>query len=411
MGRRKKIGRTEKRRCDRSTAARLLDLREAPRRVSDRVFVDVQCQVGRVIRRASLRERWVFAAAAVQRAADFVLSFEKFAADGADLSDLRHVVLRPRGHKVRPEDLDTAIRELSKQYDKHVGKLVSEKLVQPIASVIQFRYCLATKCIDLHCHAVWRVAPAHMDAVFKAIQTKFSTTWISTERIRKPAALINYLASGVIDHRTIASWSNEALLAVWSLTRAKLLRPSGAFQSSRRGLKGFRLVRRSGEIQAVPVKARPPRATDTPRQHKPGATIGYVQVKLDDVDRWCAIVAVKPGGRLTNRQVADVVGRSRCGTAARPRYPTTETGPTPPDDAGMPQAPPLEPAIAPRDSQVVAVPPAVGCCGKIDPTHAATPPSAKSLNAWKPLKIAVSGIRSVWSLLSRGLSRIVRRNE
>lgn len=145
MGRRKKLGKTEKRRCDKGTAARLLTLREAPRRVSNRVFVDVQCQVGRVFRKASLRERWLFTATAGQRAADFVLSFEKFAAEGADLSDLRHLVLRPRGHKVRPEDLDTAIRELSKQYDKHVGKMVTEGFVQPIASVIQFRYCLVIR--------------------------------------------------------------------------------------------------------------------------------------------------------------------------------------------------------------------------------------------------------------------------
>lgn len=419
MGRRRGIGKTEGRRCDRLTSERLRALDVNPARTVDRVLVDLQHQRGRVFRGASLREKWLFHSTARSRAAEFVLSFEKWASDGADLRDLRHVVLRPLGHKIDPVDLDVAMRELSDRYDTHVGKLVSAGMVQPIASVVQFGYCLATGQIDLHLHAIWRVAPKHMDDVQRGIQTKFSTTWMSTERIRKPGALMNYVCSGVVDHRSLCSWSDAAFLAVWNLKKPKLLRAAGELQAFRRSLKGFRLIRRAGEILAVPIKARAPRGTEAPtRERKHGSTLGYVAVTLDGLERLCAIVAVKAGGRLTNRQVSDVLSRSWFASSGRRYYPTAETGSSPPAPASPPSAAPPTAEVSatsasPRDNEQACSTPPAGHRNRhnLDPQITTTAPTTEAKTLRNPLKIAVSGFRRLWSALSRAVFRVVRRNE
>jgi hypothetical protein len=329
VARRKRILSTERRRCDRRTAARLIAQPGGPRRPSDRVLVDVEVDPGHVYRNGALREKWVFASVASKRAADVAGAFDLFA-ENADLSDLRHVVLRPLGHKTAIGDLDKGLKKLAEDYDRHVGRLVTKKLIVPLVCTVHIRFDVKSNLFDLHLHCAWRLVPTVLDKVLAEIHPHFSTTWIEGEKIRTPAALVNYFFTWVIDHRSLQQWPDAALHAVWKLGRHRLIRPSGPFAEFRKTLKDCRLVRENGTVMRVPVTKRVKRRQILTTTPKPGTTLGYVAVTIKRKKRWCAIAAVAPGGRLTDRQVRDILERSRLRTASvRRRYSTSTTGVTP----------------------------------------------------------------------------------
>jgi hypothetical protein len=76
MANRKPIRKRERARLDRRTASRLLDLNELPRRIANRVLIDLNVDPGRVFRNASLKEKWVFASTAAGRAAEISGAFD-----------------------------------------------------------------------------------------------------------------------------------------------------------------------------------------------------------------------------------------------------------------------------------------------------------------------------------------------
>lgn len=340
MGKRKKIGKTESRRLDRRMTGRLSELDQAPRRKSSRVLVDVTVDKGRVFRNATLKERWLFSSCASGRAADYAGTFDLFRKT-ADLQNLQHYILRPKSGKVKPADLGAAIKKLADDYDNHVGKLVEAKLLAPLVCGVHVRFDVTLGLFDLHMHCMWLVEKDHIDPVLKGIQTKFSTTWREPKKIRRPGALANYIFSWVLDHRAMQKWPRDALLAVWDLSRPKLIRPAGIFAEFRSSLDGFRVVRDGLETILVPVKKRKPASKHTKPAPKVGATLAYVNVKICGKKRVCAVAAVDGQKWLTSRQVRDIVERFE---PPRPRseaaYSTSKTGSTPPGAGSPPPAPP-----------------------------------------------------------------------
>ena len=61
-----------------SQVRRLQSWHQIPIRTTNRVLVDVDTDLGRVIRNASKRERWVFSSVAAERAAAFAAAFDLF---------------------------------------------------------------------------------------------------------------------------------------------------------------------------------------------------------------------------------------------------------------------------------------------------------------------------------------------
>jgi hypothetical protein len=147
----------ERKRLDSQMVERLQSLHQVPIRTTNRVLVDVDKELGRVFRNASKRERWVFSSIAAERAAEVAATFDLFS-ESAELTDLRHFVLRPRGKKPTADELQDAIRQLSDDYDQYVGPLVSDGLIAPLLCTIHVRYEDALGVFDPHAHCVWLVA-------------------------------------------------------------------------------------------------------------------------------------------------------------------------------------------------------------------------------------------------------------
>jgi transposase InsO family protein len=73
-------------------------------------LVDFDTEPGRVLRNAIKREKWVFSSVAAERAAEVAAAFDLFS-KSADLTDLRHFVLRQRG-KTQSSRRSAANRDL-----------------------------------------------------------------------------------------------------------------------------------------------------------------------------------------------------------------------------------------------------------------------------------------------------------
>jgi hypothetical protein len=326
VGKRKPITKRERVRLDRRTASRLLELNELPRRTTNRVLVDLSKDRGRVFRNASLKEKWVFASTAAGRAAEYSGTFDLFS-DTADLANLQHCILRPKGKKIAIEDLAAGIKKLNQDYDKYVGKLVTEALIAPILCVLHVRFDEKLGLFDLHLHCVWRVAPKDLDAVLVGIQTKFFHTW--DKKIKNCRALVNYITTWVVDHRALQRWPDTALLALWRLNRPKLIRPAGDFAAFRRPLKkDFRVVRVGLATKKVPVKKRKIRPRGKTVKHKHGDVLGIMHGKIAGEERRCAIVSATGSKRLSTKQVHDIV--DEFAGRGHSSYSTSKTGPTPP---------------------------------------------------------------------------------
>ena len=392
---------------DSATVKRLKSWREIPIRTTNRVLVDVEFELGRVIRNASKRERWVFSSVAAERAAEVAAAFDLFA-ETADLSDLRHFVLRPLGEKPTADQLPAALKQLSDAYNQHVGPLVSDGLIKPLLCAIHVRYDEALGVFDPHAHCVWRVATDDLDAVFQGIQTKFSTVWMEDKPIENPAALVNYLVTWIIDHRSLQEWPKRAVLALWRLARPRFSRPAGEFAKFKATLlKGHRLVRQDGAVKAVPIQKRPPardKACAAPPQT--GSVAGYVRAKVLGKLRWCAIAVVNGSDRLNRQHIDDILAQSTLATRKASRgYPTTTTGLSPfPTDP-----PPTEPP-QPNDAAASHNPdPAIISPGLPQPAAPIPPPStvvAKS-GRWQKAK---AFLRVSMQRLLKALAGLVPRS-
>lgn len=324
---RKPIRRTERKRLDRWTASRLLALQRIPRRLASRILMDLRDDPGRVYKSNNLREKWVFATVAAERAAEYSGAFDLFLDTDADLSNLRHYILRPKATKVKIEDLQSRVRELADAYDTHVGRLITAGKIAPILCVVHVRFDPELGLFDLHLHCLWLITDENLDAVLKGIQTKFSTTWLD-EKIRKPGALVNYLVSWVIDHRALQKWPDKALLAVWDLHRPQFVRPAGAFAKFRSPLlKDYRVVRDGKTTKKIPIRKRKRPAVKA-APPKPGTILSYCQPVIQGKRRRCVVVAIDPKKGLSAKQKRDVLELSRFPTVPSP-YTTTKTGLTP----------------------------------------------------------------------------------
>lgn len=382
----------ERRELDARMIERLQSMGLDPIRRNNRILVDVEVDPGMTFSGSSKREKWAFASVAAERAAENALAFDLFA-QSADFADLRHFVLRPRGKKATVEGLLVAIQELSAAYNQHVGRLISDGKIRSLLSVIHVRYDDQLQMFDLHIHCLWLIATDDLDAVWRGIQTKFSTVWMDTKEIRQPQALANYVLSWIVDHREALDWPDEAVKALWSLPRPRFIRPAGAFAEFKATLEGQRLRREDGDIQIVPIQKRPPPAV-SPLRKPPSATgtvVGYVQAKLLGELRWCAIAFVRPGERLTRQHRDEILAGSRraqkatrsddpVGNDDHATKPATTTGlsPFPAGSSSDPADPSLDegqrPATTPTDTNpapVVVIPPVfpTGAQGMLPPVR------------------------------------------
>jgi hypothetical protein len=385
----------ERSKLDSAMVKRLKSWHELPIRTTDRALVDVEFELGRVIKNASKREKWVFSSVATERAAEVAAAFDLFS-QSADLTDLRHFVLRPRGKKPKADQLQDAVQQLSDDYDQYVGRLINEGLIKPLLCVIHVRYDEALGVFDPHAHCVWRVATDDLDAVFKGIQTKFSTIWMDKKRIRNAAALVNYILTWIIDHRALQNWPKSAVLALWRLPRPRFRRPAGLFAKFKGTLKGHRLVRQDGAVKAVPVQKRPAaRKKGGAAPLHTGSVVGYVRAKVLGKLRWCAIAVVNGKDRLSGQHIEDILAQSTLATRKASRgYPTTTTGLTPfPADPPPTEPPqPIDAAASPNPDPAIILPGLSQPAAPIAPPPAVVAKSGRWQKAKAFLRVSIQGL-------------------
>lgn len=384
----------ERSKLDSAMVKRLKSWHELPIRTTDRVLVDVEFELGRVIKNASKRENWVFSSVAAERAAEVAAAFDLFS-ESADLTDLRHFVLRPRGKKPKADQLQDAIQQLSDDYDQYVGRLINEGLIKPLLCVIHVRYDEALGVFDPHAHCVWRVATDDLDAVFHGIQTKFSTIWMDKKRIRNAAALVNYILTWIIDHRALQDWPKKAVLALWRLPRPRFRRPAGLFAKFKGTLKGHRLVRQDGAVKAVPVQKRPAARKKGGAAPLTGSVVGYVRAKILGKLRWCAIAVVNGKDRLSRQHIDDILAQSTLATRKASRgYPTTTTGLTPfPADPPPTEPPqPSAAAVSPNPDPAIILPGLSQSAAPIAPPPAVVAKSGRWQKAKAFLRVSIQGL-------------------
>lgn len=239
------------------------------------------------------RARSLFASHARQRAADMAKAFDAYS-EQVDRSTLRLFGLRPAGGKAPPGTLAQALRGLSADYNRYVGRLVSAGRLKPILSCIHIRYDHASGLYDPHIHLVGNVAAADLDAVNMELARRFADPWQEREPIREPGAVINYLLLWTFNHREVATWPEEAIVEVWTLPRVRLSRPAGAFAGFRREAKGKLFVRENGRVVVRERPAAPPCGTSRRRSFAPSddeaRVVAIRDVRIGGHQRRCAII-------------------------------------------------------------------------------------------------------------------------
>jgi hypothetical protein len=292
-----KLNDDEKRSIGLRIAKRLERLGEDPWTPNVTTMVDLEVQRGRQFVLSSAQERQLMPATAAERAAEMAISFDLFK-QTHDLKNMRHVVLRPVASKVEVHELEARLKLFSDDLSRHIGRLVTDRKVEPILTTIHITFCKTTKKIDLHAHTTWIATDDDHRAARQAIACKFSCFWSEPKEIRNPGAVVNYMATWVVDHREAVEWPDEVLLAVWRLTKARMVRPAGAFAKFRATMKDKRLVRNAdGSVSAIDIqKRRLPSSTSVTNAD---GFRGFARIKLGQISRLCAIFDRKrqPGGQ------------------------------------------------------------------------------------------------------------------
>ena len=293
----------ERRRADERTAKRLVRLGHDPFRSSRRLFQDTEVEPGRLFEAPAYRERWVFAGEAGKRAARTSAEFDLFK-QGRDLSNARHVILRPRPAKAAPGavriakaapgDLAAELERFADRYNRFTKRLVTEGLLRPLLTVVHIRFDTKINRWDVHAHCLWDIENEHIDTVRQRIGTRFSTPWKENKALKNPAAVVNYMTQWVVDHRELSRWPDTALGELWDLERPRFVRPAGEFALFRRQIADHRLERSGSVVTVQPRKPRRMRREASWNGCVGDGVVGYVRLRLDGRRRLCAVLASSP---------------------------------------------------------------------------------------------------------------------
>ncbi|KQT55080.1 hypothetical protein ASG52_25050 [Methylobacterium sp. Leaf456] len=215
------------------------------------------------------RDRPLFAAQLRCRAAAMCLTFDAYH-QRHDLGSLRLVGLRPRQGKAQPGTLDQALAAFARDYDRHVGRLVTAGTISPVLSAVHIRYDARLGLWDIHVHALWDVADDKVDAMWMGLGVKFADKWMDGDKVERPGAAVNYCVSRVVDHREMMTWPEEAILELWNLPRVRLMRPAGAFRVYRGTLKNKKVWREGNRVM---VEERPEPGPRRKAAKRPGPAV------------------------------------------------------------------------------------------------------------------------------------------
>lgn len=180
---------------------------------------------------ATLPDRWVFPSAAYRRASEHVSRIVQ-AARGHDTSSLRLVTLRFGERKPHTVDIDGHLADMSKAINLHVDYLARRGLAQPILSVMQIGKADLSDgyymTLDPHLHGIWDIAPEHIEEVRSYLEDdRFAQVWIDEHPVKSLKNAVFYICSGMLDYRSLPGWADDAIEALWNMSRQRMIRPAG----------------------------------------------------------------------------------------------------------------------------------------------------------------------------------------
>jgi hypothetical protein len=312
---RRRIDRPERITLDRALAVRLDRQGANPWKsmVTDMVDIETGETFADI---APIIEHWIFAGPAKRRAAKFNALFTAFIAQ-ADTSRFRAFVLRSPKTKAGPGDLAKTLAAVTTTYGRIMASAKRDGLANPVAVFAHPRWDGTLGLWDVHLHCIIDVAPQMEDRLFMRLAANFSTPR-SIGPTRNIGAWANYSATWIVDHRDIASWSDEAVLELWSLKAPQLIRKAGAFALFARTIRGKAL---RWEADSVVAEDRVPRRTRQERQQHlsdGGQRAGYAVIRIGGRRPRCAVLRY-------DRQLPTSPPDPRHGSASRRAVESTTT--------------------------------------------------------------------------------------
>lgn len=137
--------------------------------------------------------------------------------------------------KVEIDELRSDLRAFNDEIEARFDKLIRLKIFEPLITVIHIQYSHVTHNFHLHAHFICDVSDENYEEVHRKLGSGFSNSYFPVDPVRNPAGCVRYMLDGILDHRDMMLWPENALRAAWdlSISKAKLVRPCGSFQNWR----------------------------------------------------------------------------------------------------------------------------------------------------------------------------------
>lgn len=190
------------------------------------------------------------------------------AARGKSQPKLHLVTLRLSGDRPSPEDLDEHLGRLSKAVSQVFDDIQHSPSVPsgttPLLTALHIRMSdVDIGHFDPHVHAIVEIPGNTVSSVHDYLSSAstrqgerfFGAVWLERETVRKPKDAAFYVAAGVVDYRHLRDWPEAALMAVWGLSKRKMLRRAGWFATS--AIEDDAVTNQDGSVSPSPISGQP----------------------------------------------------------------------------------------------------------------------------------------------------------
>ncbi|ODT80862.1 MAG: hypothetical protein ABS76_13775 [Pelagibacterium sp. SCN 64-44] len=158
---------------------------------------------------------------------------------------LHLVTLRLNAPPPSPDALDEHLGRLSKVVSQVFDDIQHSTSVPagtvPLLTALHIRMSdVEPGRFDPHAHAILEIPGDTVSSVRDYLASAssregdryFGAAWVDVEPVKRLRNAAFYVAAGVVDYRRLREWPQAALMAVWRLSRRKMLRRAGWFGAS-----------------------------------------------------------------------------------------------------------------------------------------------------------------------------------
>lgn len=183
-----------------------------------------------------LRSSRLFKTTVQRRDIEIAHDFEKFAAQ-VDRDEWLFWNVGLPTQKAEVGHLVEANVEFNRLINIHFSELRKRCDFELLLLVIHPRWDEVSRKFDLHAHFICRIPPEHREPAKRRLLQAFSKADVASNvPVKNAAACATYMVWGICPSENVAMMPNDALADLWALSRsrARLVRPGGAFKHYRR---------------------------------------------------------------------------------------------------------------------------------------------------------------------------------